>query len=151
MKKNLYFEDFHPGQTFDTASYDLSVEASKAFAQEYDPQYFHLDEETAKDSPFGGFVASGWHTAAITMRLKAGTDLTNVSGGLVGLGLEYVKWPRPVYPPDTLHARITVIEARRSTSKPTHGVVKYKMETFNSKDELVMEMVTAVWVPCRMS
>lgn len=148
MADELYFDDFEPGQEFLTGSYTISEKSSIDFAREYDPQYFHVDAEAAKHSPFGRLVTSGWQTAAVTMRLKAGSGINRVAGGLVGLGLESVKWPRPVYPGDTLRAVITITEKRRSQSKPTHGVVKYRMETLNQNNETVMEMTTAIWVPC---
>lgn len=148
MANELYFDDFEIGQEFTTESYTISEESSIHFAQEYDPQYFHIDPEAAKNSPFGKLVTSGWQTAAVTMRLKAGSGINRVAGGLVGLGLESVKWPRPVYPGDTLRAVITITEKRRSQSKPTHGIIKYRMETFNQNNEKVLEMVTAIWVPC---
>lgn len=148
MADELYFEDFEIGQEFHTDSHLVTKESSIAFAKDYDPQYFHIDEEAAKHSPFGRLVTSGWQTAAITMRLKAGSAMNKVAGGMVGMGIETVKWPKPVYPGDTLRAVITIVEKRRSQSKPTHGIVKYRMETFNQHEEQVLEMVTAIWVPC---
>lgn len=148
MAKELYFDDFEVGQAFTTEDYTISKESSVNFAKEYDPQYFHVDEQAAANSPFGQLVTSGWQTAAVTMRLKAGCDINRVAGGLVGLGIESVKWPKPVYPGDTLRAVITIVDKRRSQSKPTHGVVKYRIETFNQKGDKVLEMVTAIWVPC---
>lgn len=149
MEKELYFEDFEPAQEFSTDSFTLSEEHSRSFAAEYDPQYFHVDPVAAEKSVWGKLVASGWHTAAITMKLKAASQIANVKGGLVGMGIDSVRWPRPVYPGDTLHAVITVLEKRRSNSQPMFGIVNYKVETFNQHQELVMEMKTAVWVPCR--
>lgn len=149
MVTKLYFQDFTPGQEFITGSYMIPEDKAVGFAQEYDPQYFHIDAEAASDSPFGRLVVSGWQTAAISMRLKITTDLRHVAGGMIGMGLESVKWPRPVYPGDTLRAVIRIVDTRRSGSKPTHGVVKYVMETFNQNDEKVLEMQTAIWVPAR--
>lgn len=149
MSKELFFEDFQPGQVFESGPFTLTKEEAIAFASEYDPQYYHIDEEAAKDGPYGRLIASGWQTAAITMKLKAKTELVNISGGLLGIGLEGLRWPRAVYPGDSLNLKITILEVRRSQSKPTHGIVKYKMETFNQHAELVMETVTAVWVPAR--
>lgn len=149
MSTELYFEDFYAGQRFISGHHAISRAEAVGFAHEYDPQYFHVDEEAARSSPFGKLAVSGWQTAAITMRLKAKSGLEKVSGGLIGMGLESVVWPQPVYPGDTLNAVFTVLETRRSKSKPTHGVVKYRGETFNQNGEIVMRMVTAVWVPCR--
>ena len=145
----LYFEDLAPGQVFMHGGYTITKEHAIAFAKEYDPQYFHIDEEAAKDSMFGKLAVSGWQTAAISMRLKALSDLGKVHGGLIGAGLETVKWPRAVYPGDTLRAVIRILEKRLSKSRPAHGVVRYKMETFNQVDELVMEAVTSVLVARR--
>lgn len=147
MSAPLYYEDFEPGWQFTTRGYHLEKDDSIRFATAYDPQYFHIDEEKAKAGIWGELVASGWQTAAITMRLKTESPLRHVAGGLIGLGLESVRWPRPVFPGDTLHAVITVTEKRASTSKPGYGVVKYKVETFNQNHELVMEMITAVLMP----
>lgn len=147
----LYFEDFAAGQEYKAGGYTITKEKSVAFCNEFDPQYFHVDEEAAKGSVFGTLICSGWHTAAVTMRLKAQSGLEKVAGGLLGMGLETVKWPRPTFPGDTLDATFTILETRRSASKPTHGVVKYKGETRNQNGEVVMEMHTAVWVPCRVA
>lgn len=148
VSAELYLKDFQPGQEFISEPYTLSKEEAIHFAKQYDPQYYHVDEEAAKKGPYGRLIASGWQTAAITMKLKAATDMVKVAGGLLGMGLESVKWPRPVYPGDTLHLVLTVLEVRRSNSKPTHGIVKYRMDTYNQQDEKVMEAITAVWVPC---
>lgn len=148
MAEELYFDDFEEGQSFQTGSHTVTRESATRFAQEYDPQYFHVDEEAARHGPFGRLVVSGWQTAAIAMRLKAETELSKIAGGMVGMGLESVTWPLPVYPGDTLRAVITVIGKRRSQSRPTHGIVKYRLEMFNQADEKVMEMVAAIWAPC---
>ena len=145
---SMYFEDFNIGQQFTKGSVTIDKDSAIAFAKEYDPQYFHTDEQAAKNSVFGQLVVSGWQTAAITMRLKAESDLSQVSGGLIGLGLESVKWPQPVYPGDSLRIVITIIDKRFSKSKPGYGVMKYKVETFNQHDALVMAMFTSVLIPC---
>jgi acyl dehydratase len=147
MNAPLYFEDFDVGQKVETESFTITKENAIAFAREYDPQYYHIDEEAAKSSAYGRLIVSGWQTAAITMRLKAGTILARIDGGLLGLGVDALKWPRPVFPGDTLHTVITVTDKRPSESKPTFGVLKYKMETFNQKKELVYSAEPAVWAP----
>jgi acyl dehydratase len=147
MNSPIYYEDISVGQRFTRGGYTIREEEAVGFARDYDPQYYHTDAEAAKASPFGRLIVSGWHTAAITMRLKAESDLGRVSGGLIGMGLDYIKWPRPTYPGDTLSLVITIIEKRESASKPTHGIVRYKAETLNQNGETVQEMVTAVWVP----
>ncbi len=150
MTTPLYYEDFAVGQQFKSRnSYTIDRDGAVAFAREYDPQAQHIDDEGAKDSVFGELVVSGWHTSAATMRLKTETDLLHISGGLVGLGVESLRWPRPTMPGDTLRLVITIIDKRLSQSKPGKGIVKYKAETFNQKDELMQEMITNVIVPCR--
>lgn len=103
MSEPLYFEDLAVGQTFRTDKVTVEAGAIKAFAAEFDPQPFHLDEDAARESFFGGLVASGWHTAALTMRLFVEGEFT-IAGGLIGLGVEELRWPRPVHPGDVLRA-----------------------------------------------
>lgn len=145
----LYYEDFAIGEEIDAGSHTLTLESAIAFASEYDPQYYHVDVEAAKQGPYGRLIASGWQTAAISMRLKSGSRLAEVAGGLLGLGLETLKWPRPVYPGDTLTLIITILDKRPSRSKPTHGIIQYRMDTYNQQREKVMEALTSVWVPLK--
>lgn len=150
MSKEFYYEDFEIGQQFRSKrSYTIEKDSAIAFASEYDPQSHHVDEEKAKDSLFGELVVSGWHTAVASMRLKTETELFKVGGGVVGMGLESVRWPRPTRPGDSLRIVISILEKRLSNSRPDQGIIKYKVETFNQRDELVMEMVTAVLIPRR--
>ena len=147
MTTPLYFDDFEIGQQFASGEMKLHKADALGFAQQYDPQYFHIDEASAPQGPWGKLVASGWQTTAMSMRLKLDTPLRDVAGGLVGLGIDSIKWPRPVIPEDTLHILVTITEKRVSASKPTHGIMKYRIQTLNQNNELVMEMVTAVLVP----
>lgn len=147
VPNKLFYEDFEVGQRVESGPFTISREQALAFAREYDPQYYHVDEEAAKHGPYGRLIVSGWQTAAMTMKLKAASTLSEIAGGLLGLGIESMKWPRPVYPGDALRAVITITGKRPSQSKPTHGVMQYKVETMNQNNELVMEMHTAVWVP----
>jgi acyl dehydratase len=149
VEKSLYFEDFTQGQQFTNGGYTVSKEQAIAFAKDFDPQYFHVDEEAAKSSIFRKLAVSGVHTAAISMRLKIDSPISKVKGGLVGLGFESLKWPMPVYPGDCLRIVITITAVRKSKSNPSNGVVSYRVETFNQDDKLVMQMETAVLVPCR--
>jgi len=142
----LYFEDFAVGQQFFSDSYIVTREDAVGFASHYDSQYFHVDEAAAKDSLFGRLVVSGWHTAAISMRLKLRSGLEQVAGGLIGLGLSDVKWPAAVYPGDMLRLVIVIMSARLSASKPGHGIVGYRFDTFNQHDVLVMTARTSVLV-----
>jgi acyl dehydratase len=116
----LYFEDLAVGQTFGTGTISVEPEAIKAFAAEFDPQPFHIDEGAAGGSLFGGLVASGWHTAALTMRLLVGGDL-KVVGGLIGMGAEDLRWPRPVHPGDVLRVVSEVLDLRISKSRHDGG------------------------------
>jgi len=149
--KEYFYEDFEVGQQFRTGTQAVDREVAIAFAREYDPQPQHIDEEGAKNSIFGQLVISGWQTAAISMRLKLTTPLAQVSNGLVGVGLESVKWPRPVLPNDVLYIIVTILEKRASNSRPDKGIVKYRVDTYNQRDEKVMEMTTSVFMPRKPS
>jgi acyl dehydratase len=135
-----YLEDFEPGQKF--ASGRLSVDAGriKSFAAEFDPQPFHLDEDRAADSFFKGLAASGWHTAAMTMRLLVESEL-EPAGGIVGAGFDEFRWPRPVRPGDELHVESEVLEVRPSKSRPDQGVIKVRTTTLNQNNEPVQVFV----------
>jgi acyl dehydratase len=130
----LYLEDLHVGQTFTTGSITVTTEAIKAFARDYDPQPFHLDEAAAEASLFGGLAASGWHTAALSMRLLV--DGLPFAGGLIGVGGE-TTWPRPTRPGDTLTVHIEVLEITPSRSRPDRGMVRTRNETRNQHGEPV--------------
>ena len=132
-----YLEDFAVGQVFGSGRLRIDKERMLAFAAEFDPQPFHLDEAAARRSVFGGLAASGWHTAAVTMRLMIGTDL-NPAGGFVGAGLDECRWPRPVRPGDELRVECEVIEVRPSKSRPEQGLIKLRTTTLNQDDEAVL-------------
>ena len=150
MDRKLYYEDFTAGQQLRSkSSYMITRESAIAFAREYDPQPQHTDESGAKDTTFGNLVVSGWQTAAVSMRLKEQTGLYDVSGGLVGVGIENVRWPRPTLPGDSLRVVVTVLDKRLSKSQTGKGIIRYKVETFNQRDDLAMEMTTTVIVPVR--
>ncbi|HXY57427.1 MAG TPA: MaoC family dehydratase [Methylocystis sp.] len=146
MTEALYLEDLSVGQVFGTGPVRLSAEDIQRFAREYDPQAFHTDPEAAKSSFFGGLVASGWHTAAMTMRLL--TESTPLAGGLIGLGGE-IGWPRPVRPGDILRveARITQISPPRAGSG--RGVVLMQTTTFNQNDEPVQNLKAKLLISAR--
>ena len=137
-----YFEDYVPGATVDCGSFSLSEAEIIAFAKEYDPQPFHVDPVGAKDGPFGGLIASGWHTTSMMMRQLVDNYISQESS-LGAAGVDEIRWPRPVRPDDTLHIRATVLEARRSNSRPDRGIVKSLMELTNQDGDLVMT-VTAI-------
>jgi acyl dehydratase len=142
--KILYLDDLRVGQRFSSDSYRMEGDRMKAFAAEFDPQPFHLDEAAARDSIFHGIAATGWHTAAATMRLLVTGEL-RIAGGLVGLGGE-ITWPRPTRPDDTLHVESEIVEIVPSRSKPNQGVVKVRITTFNQSGEEVQVFTAKILV-----
>lgn len=142
-----YFEDFVVGQKFSSARLTVTDAEIKEFAASYDPQPFHLDEAAGRDSLFGGLAASGWHTAALTMRLVVGSAF-RPAGGVLGFGGELV-WARPVRPGDELHVESEILETRLSQSRPGQGIVKVRVTTFNQRGEAVQTFTPAVLVPRR--
>jgi acyl dehydratase len=143
----LYLEDFTVGQTFDSGSLTVEVADIKAFATQYDPQPFHLDEAAAKATLFGGLAASGWHTAALTMRLLVDGGAP-IAGGIIGAGTDELRWPRPVRPGDRLRAVSEVLEIVPSRTRP-QGRIKMRTTTLNQNDEPVQVMVANLVVPRR--
>jgi len=143
-----FLEDFEAGQKFGSGRLRVEAERIKRFAAEFDPQPFHLDEAAAARSLFGGLAASGWHTAAMTMRLLVESEL-KPAGGIVGAGFDEFRWPRPVRPGDELRLEIEVLEVRPSRSRPEQGLVKLKTTTLNQKDEPVQVSVGNLVVPRR--
>jgi acyl dehydratase len=144
-----YFEDFAVGQLFKpSVRVRIEKEDIIAFAQKYDPQPFHLDEEAARHSMFGRLVASGWHTAAVTMSLIARADY-RAAGGTVGLGFDSLRWPMPVLPGDELHIVSEILEVRPSRSRPDRGLVKIRTRTLNQNGEMVQEVIGNAMVPRR--
>ncbi|MES2255933.1 MAG: MaoC family dehydratase [Pseudomonadota bacterium] len=144
MSEQLYLEDVFVGQRFVTGTHTLTVDAIKAFARDYDPQPFHTDEEAAKDTFFCGLAASGWHTAAITMRLQIDSG-PPIAGGMIGAGGE-ISWPRPTRPGDVLHVESEVTEVKPSKSRPERGFATLKSETKNQKGEVVQLLVVKLLV-----
>lgn len=132
-----YFEDFQVGQVHELGSYVVTREEILAFARQYDPQPFHIDEEAGRQSIYGSIIASGWQTAAICHRLLVRGVLED-SSSMGSPGLDELRWLRPVRPGDTLSARIEVLESTPSRSKPDRGTVKIRMEVRNQQGELVM-------------
>jgi acyl dehydratase len=128
----LYLDDLHVGQRFTSKTHVVDAAQIKAFARQFDPQPFHLDDDAAKDSLFSGLVASGWHTAAITMRLLVEMGLP-LAGGVVGAGGE-LSWPRPTRPGDVLQVESEVLEIIPSRSRPDRGVARIRSLTRNRRD-----------------
>ena len=147
--KDLYLEDFQVGQAFSgSGRIRVDKERIKRFAAEFDPQPFHLDEDAAQASIFGGLAASGWHTAAMTMRLLVDSDF-KPAGGIIGAGYQDFRWPRPVRPGDELRVRREVLEVRPSKSRPDQGIVTVRTTTLNQRDEPVLIFVGQLIVPAR--
>ena len=148
MTEPLYLEDMVPGRRFvSPGSVEVDAGEIRAFAQEYDPQPFHLDDEAARGTPFGGLAASGWHTAALTMRLLTAGTLP-VAGGIIGMHME-VSWPRPTRPGSRLRLECDVLEARPSRSRPEQGVVKMRCTTLTEAGETAQVLVATLVVPRR--
>src|ERR1700730_16381941 len=132
-----YLEDFAVGNTFGSGRLRIDGERALAFAAEFDPQPFHLDEAAARGSILGGLTASGWHTAAVTMRLMVETQL-KPAGGIIGAGLDEFRWPRPVRPGDELRTECEVIEVRPSKSRPEQGLIKLRTTTLSQDGAAVL-------------
>ena len=143
----LYLEDFAIGQIFHSGRLKVSADDIKAFAAKFDPQPFHLDEASARGSLFGGLAASGWHTAALTMRLLVDGEF-KPAGGVLGAGGE-VNWPRPVRPGDELTLESEVLEVRPSKSRPKQGLIKVRTTTLNQNREPVQVLIANLIVPRR--
>lgn len=143
-----FFEDLEVGQKFHSGTIEVTAERIKSFAAEFDPQPFHLDEGAAKLTFFGGLAASGWHTAALTMRLLVDSDL-KPAGGTIGAGGEDLRWPRAVRPGDVLHLEAEVVDRRPSRSRPDLGIVKLRLTTLNQRGETVQISTPALMVPRR--
>jgi acyl dehydratase len=143
-----YLEDFAVGQTYRSGRLTVDMEGIKAFAAQFDPQPFHLNDEAARGSIFGGLAASGWHTAALTMRLLVEGEL-KPAGGIVGVGFDEFRWPLPVRPGDELHVESEILEVRPSKSRPNHGLIKVRTTTRNQRGEAVQVSVGNLIVPRR--
>jgi acyl dehydratase len=147
----LYLEDFTPGRIFTSdKSFTVDSVAIKAYASQFDPQPFHLDEKAAENTFFKGLAASGWHTMSMTMRLLVDGGLP-IAGGIVGAGADEIRWPRATRPGDVLRVRSEVLEARPSKSRPDQGLIKVLITTLNQKDEPVQTMIGNLVVPKRPS
>jgi acyl dehydratase len=134
-----WWEDFQVGRVLTSGSIEVTREEVVSFASRYDPQRFHVDEEAARRTMFGGLIASGWMTASLTMRLMCDAYLLD-SASLGSPGIEKLQWLKPVRPGDVLQVRTTVLEARPMASKPHIGLARSRMETLNQHGEVVMTM-----------
>ncbi|HUZ33372.1 MAG TPA: MaoC family dehydratase [Xanthobacteraceae bacterium] len=144
-----YYEDFAVGEIKrPRGRVRVEKDAIIAFAQKFDPQPFHLDDESGRKSIFGRMVASGWHTAALTMSLVAASEYRAVTG-TIGMGFDAMLWPIPVYPGDELRIETEVLEMRPSKTRPDRGVMKFRTRTLNQNDEVVQELIANAMVPRR--
>jgi acyl dehydratase len=143
-----YFEDLKVGDRFKSQTYSVSEEQIVAFAREFDPQPFHIDRDLAATTMFGGIFASGWHTAAITMRLFVQT--LNFAEGAIGVGVDELRWPNAVKPNDVLQIETEILDARQSRSKPNHGIIRIRNVTTNQRGEIVQTMLASALVRRRM-
>jgi acyl dehydratase len=143
-----YLEDFTAGQVFHSGRLRVTAEAIIAYAAEFDPQPFHLDDAAARGTMFGGLAASGWHTAALTMKLLVGSPF-RPRGGIIGGGMEELRWPRPLRPGDEIRVEIEVLEVRPSKTRPQQGMLRVRCTTFNQQDQPVQVIVPNLVVPRR--
>ncbi|TMJ36515.1 MAG: MaoC family dehydratase [Alphaproteobacteria bacterium] len=139
MSDLLHFEDFSVGESRDLGTYAVTAEEIKSFAREFDPQFFHLDDDRAKASVLGGLSASGWHTCGIVMRLMVDGYLGRTAG-MGSPGLDEVRWLKPVYAGETLLGRMTVLAKRKSKSRPEMGLVTMKWEARSATGETKIDM-----------
>ncbi len=139
-----YFDDLTQGDRFKSATYEVTEEQIISFAREFDPQPFHLDSAVARQTMFKGLIASGWHTAAITMRLFV--QRLNFAEGAIGLGVDELRWPNAVRPGDALQVETEIVDLRVSRSKPSHGIVRLRNVTVNQRGEIVQTMSASALV-----
>lgn len=137
--KERYFEDYRVGESFEFGDYLVTEEEIVEFARRYDPQPFHVDKEAARASLFGGLIASGWMTGSVMMRLAVDHLISPVSS-MGSPGIDELRWPRPVRPGDRLRVRATVLEAKRSQTKPDRGMIQFLQEAINQDGEVVMSI-----------
>ena len=138
----LYFEDIEIGVTRAYGRYEVTREEVVQFAEKYDPQPFHLDDEAAAKTHFGRISASGWHTCSMAMRMMVENMKANKQAGLGSPGVDQLRWKKPVYPGDTLRIESTVTEKRRSKSRREMGIFKSTLQVFNQDDDIVLEMIS---------
>jgi acyl dehydratase len=146
-EQGLYLDDLHVGQRFASGTYVVDEGQIIAFAGQFDPQPFHLDDKAARATLFGGLAASGWHTAAVTMRLLVDSGLP-IAGGIVGAGGE-ISWPQPTRPGDILRVESEVVEIKPSRSRPDRGMVVVRSDTRNQRGEVVQTLTAKLIVPRR--
>ncbi|HSW05534.1 MaoC family dehydratase [Aquabacterium sp.] len=135
----MKFAEFHPGQQISAGPYEVTEAEVLQFARAYDPQWFHTDPAAAAQGRFGGLIASGWHTCAMAMRLAVDAALHD-SESFASPGVANIRWPRPVRPGDRLSLRATVIEVRRSSQKPTLGILRWRWQLFTAEGQEALDL-----------
>ena len=145
VSRIIHYEDLAAGRVYRSGAVAVTAEEITSFAARYDPQPFHLDPAAGERSVFGGLVASGWLTAALTMRLMVTSEF-QLGGGAIGLGVDSLRWPQPVRPGDTLTATVEIMGLRTSDSKPQFGIVKIRTTTANQRGETVQVMVSNILI-----
>ncbi|MCX6949667.1 MAG: MaoC family dehydratase [Opitutae bacterium] len=143
-----YFEDLQLGEKFNTADYVMTAAEITAFAQQYDPQPFHTDAVAARTTLFGQLVASGWHTAAVSMRLMVQGEMA-LDGGVIGQGMENLRWPRPVLPGDRLRVVTEVLGLKPAPARPAYGLLQLQCRTYNQAGKLVQDMTATLLIARR--
>lgn len=144
-----FFEDLRVGDKFHTGEQEVTAEAIMAFGRQYDPQAFHVDPEAAKGTLFGQLVASGWHTAAVSMRLMVEGEMA-LDGGVIGQGIDELRWPRPVLPGDRLRVITEVEKLEPALTRPERGVLRLRCRTFNQHGKVVQDMVATLLIARRL-
>jgi acyl dehydratase len=145
--KERYFDDLKVGERFCSEPLEVKEKELIEFAHKFDPQMFHLNPKAAERTIFKGLIASGWHTAAMTMRLFVQT--LNFTEGAIGLGVDELRWPNAVRPGDTLRVETEIVDLRSSRSKPSHGIVRLRNVTTNQRGEIVQTMIASAMIPQR--
>ena len=143
-----FFEDLKAGDKFSTAEHMVTAEEIMAFGRQYDPQAFHLDPVAAETTFFGRLVASGWHTAAVSMRLMVEGEM-ELDGGVIGQGVEALRWPRPVLPGDRLRVVTEILELRPAPARPDRGLIKLHCRTLNQAGKAVQDMTATLLIARR--
>jgi acyl dehydratase len=148
MQEEMYFEDFYPGQKFNSLrNYRVTAREIISFGKSYDPQPFHIDEGAGENSFFSGLCASGWLTAAIVMRLRV--ESINVKGGMIGAGVDEMRWTHPVRPEDKLRTESEILDVRRSVSRPGYGIVRSRTTVLNQRNVTVMKSIVNWLAPLK--
>jgi acyl dehydratase len=143
-----YFEDLKAGDKFQTGEYEMTTEEIIGFGRQYDPQAFHIDPVAARDTLFGQLVASGWHTAAVSMRLMVQGEM-ELDGGVIGQAMESMRWPRPVLPGDRLHVVSEVVDLRPAPARSDRGLLVLRCRTYNQHGKVVQDMTATLLIARR--